>query len=334
MRNLFLIDGASGTGKSDLLLYVESYSTKVAIVRKATTREKREYEKQDCFLDLDFVDKNEFDKKCFDYSYTYSRERYGFNKIDIEHAFSRATNVFVIVRNHDVIRQLSSDFKFINVVSVYIYTDPVTVRDRLERQNMSEKQIQFRLDRFSVAFEDYLRHSSAYNEVLINNSSPKDYHQVIDAMIEKYSARPDIQDNLVFVLMSFNAGLKDFSDAIKRAVTDHDPNLECINLDDLTGSFKISQEAKKHITRCRLAIVDLTENKPNVYYELGFAHASGKEVIITAHENSPLMFYPAEYKTVRYSGVVDLYDKLRRELEGQLPKRGQRTKKPSRKTHK
>ena len=324
MKNLFLIDGASGTGKSDLLSYVDSYSTKVAIVRKATTREMRDYEKDEHFLDLEFISEDDFDNRQFRYEYKYTGKRYGFQRTDIETAFKRTTNVFIIVRNQEIIKQIKEDFGFINVVSVYIHTDSTMVRTRLEQQKMSEDQIKFRLARLNLAYEDYVRHSSIYQEVLINNSSQVDYHAMIDSMLEKYRERPDVKDNLVFILMSFNRqnpNLEDYAEAMKRAVTDHDPSFHCVNLDDLTGSFKISHEAKRHILQCRLAIVDLTENKPNVFYELGFAHASGKEVIITAHEDNPILFYPSEYKIVRYVSASDLYKKLRKELEGQLSTR-------------
>lgn len=322
MKNLFVVDGASGTGKSDLLQYVIQTSGKVSVVQKITTREMREYEKQNWFLDLEFVSANEFDNLQFDYWYPYSYEKYGFNKSDIYDAFTKAPNVFIIVRDHEVIEDIIRDFHFINVIPVYVYTDPITVLNRLKKQPMTEAQIQFRISRLNLAYEDYIQRSTIYREVLINNSNITDYHRLIKAMIDKYRHCPDIDDELVFILMSFNPSnpsLEDYASAIKRAVIKHYPKMRCINLDDLKGSFKISQEAKRHISECRLAIVDLTENKPNVFYELGFAHASQKNVIITSHVSTEMLFYPSEYKVVRYESGADLYRKLLKELDGQIP---------------
>ncbi len=75
--------------------------------------------------------------------------------------------------------------------------------------------------------------------------------------------------------MSFNPAnppLKDYYKAMQRAVKRYDSSFECKSLHDITGSFKISDKAMENIRKCRLAIIDLNENKPNVYYELGYVH--------------------------------------------------------------
>jgi len=46
MKNLYLIDGASGTGKSDLVHYVTDFKNDVKLVQKYTTRAERDYEKK------------------------------------------------------------------------------------------------------------------------------------------------------------------------------------------------------------------------------------------------------------------------------------------------
>jgi len=321
MKNLFLIDGASGTGKSDLIKYLMDFSTNVSFVRKYTTREKRNYEKINSFLDLIFITDFEFIRNQFKYQYSYSGCKYGFHKSDIYEQLLKYDNVFVIVRNPQVTRQLMSDFHYINVVPVFVYTDKDEIIKRLQNQDMSEDQIKFRLDRLQLAYEDYLKNSQMYMHVLINKSSKKDYRHLIDEMLKKYSVSPIIDEKLIFILMSFNPNnsqLEDYSNAMKRAVADVDLSLKCNNLEDITGSFKISDEAKKKISLCRLAIVDLTENKPNVFYELGYAHAINKEVIITAHEDTDILFYPGEYKVVRYKNSTDLFNKLKYELKGVL----------------
>lgn len=45
MKNLFLIDGASGTGKSDPIRYVLDFKSNATVVPKYSTREERDYEK-------------------------------------------------------------------------------------------------------------------------------------------------------------------------------------------------------------------------------------------------------------------------------------------------
>jgi guanylate kinase len=322
MKNLFVIDGASGTGKSDLLQYVDNFKTKVSIVRKYTTRSQRDYEKEKSWkLDLDFISQEDFDQQKFDYQYKYGKQMYGFHRVSLDTCLKQHSNVFVIVRNTDVIKQLIEDYNFINVVPVYIYTDQEKIQQRLIAQNVTEEQLKFRLDRIREAFEDYLLHPQIYREVLINNSNIAEYHRLIDILLEKHKGSPEIDEKLVFVLMSFNPenhNLVDYYNAMKRAVIKYDPSMKCINLDEVPGSFKISDTAKKKVRNCRLVIVDLTENKPNVFYELGYVHGIAKDFIITAHKTTPEVFYSSEYKTIYYDNATELENILLKQIRGIL----------------
>lgn len=134
MKNLFLIDGVSGTGKSDFVQFVGKFQRDVELVPKFTTRPQRDYERSLVRpLDLNFVSFEEFESRAFDYQYVYNRERYGFSQSDLEACLSRSNNVFVVVRNGDLIKRLKQDYDFINVVPVFVYTDEEKVR-RSERQ--------------------------------------------------------------------------------------------------------------------------------------------------------------------------------------------------------
>lgn len=92
MKNLFLVDGASGTGKSDLLNYVVDYK-QVNVVMKYTTRPQRLYEKEKGWLlDLNFVSLEEFERLKPDYVYKYRRDYwYGFYRADSKNALHGVT---------------------------------------------------------------------------------------------------------------------------------------------------------------------------------------------------------------------------------------------------
>ncbi|MCK9209576.1 MAG: hypothetical protein M0P61_01935 [Ignavibacteriaceae bacterium] len=299
MKNLFLIDGASGTGKSDLLKHIVNTRKDASILRKYSTRKIREYEKRDDIkLDLDFVSKDKFEKANLDYVYTYYGNQYGFSKNELKKMLIEKSNVFVIVRNADTIKQLINDYYYINVVPIFVYTDQEKLKIRLINQDYSETDIAERLKKTGLAYEDYLRHPDIYDEILINNSTKEDYHRLIDLIIDRYKKLPEIDDKLIFVLMSFNPNnpeLKKVFLAIQKSVEIYDKSYKCYNLESLKGkSYKISDTAKEHISKCRLAIIDLTENKPNVFYELGYASGISKDFIINAHKDTQLLFYPRE----------------------------------------
>ncbi len=264
MKNLFLIDGASRTGKTDFLRYISEYEIDSRTVAKLTTRDRREYETDEGPpLDLKWVTEEEFDRESPEYQYKYSGRRYGFTKTQMEEALRSSDNVFAIVRNAKVIRQIMTDFEFINVVPVYIYTDQELAVKRLNNEDVPVEQILFRVNRLTKAFDDYLKHPNLYREILINNSTYTDYGRLIDGLIEKYSQAPDVEDDLVFVLMSFTDDtpvLADYYAAIKRSIETATPHLRCKRLDEESGSYAISSTAKRKIQESRLAIVDLTGN--------------------------------------------------------------------------
>jgi len=271
---------------------------------------------------LEIQSHGEFKQHDLDYTYSYGGERYGFYNKDLIEALHNYSNVFLIVRSAEIIRQIQQDFNYINVVPIYVYTDLNKVKTRLRKQHFTLKQIEFRLSRHKLAFEDYLRHPALYKEVLINNSSVQDYHRLIDLIIDKYSSMPNINERLIFLLLSFDSNnplLQDVSNTIKRSVNDYSPKFTCLNLDDVKkGSYEISAEAKSQIKKCRLAIIDLTGNRPNVYYELGFVHGISKECILTCHKDTKPHFYPAGHRILFYKNVTELEKLIAQELKGVL----------------
>jgi len=49
-------------------------------------------------------------------------------------------------------------------------------------------------------------------------------------------------------------------------------------------------ELLQKLSQCAFCIVDLTEEKANVYYELGYAEAAKRPVIVTAKKGTSLPF--------------------------------------------
>jgi guanylate kinase len=327
MKNLFLIDGASGTGKSDFVQYVVDYWDNNSLVKKYSTRGKRKYEDDPEYkLDLIIVNDDEFSILKLDYTYKYSGKKYGFSRFDLISALKNNENVFIVVRNSDLIKKLMREFSFINVIPIFLYSDREKISNRLKKMITEGKMTPYdmadRLKRLDIAFRDYLNHPDIYKEVIINDSSVSDFHRLINTKLEKYAENPDIDENLIFLLMSFNPDnplLEDHANAIKRTVTNFNADLKCINLDDVKeGAFEIAKKAKEHISRCRIAIVDLTENKPNVYYELGYVHGIAKNCILTAHKGTTPHFYPAGHKILFYKNTAELERMLSGELKGML----------------
>lgn len=127
---------------------------------------------------------------------------------------------------------------------------------------------------------------------------------------------PDIDS--VFVAMPFSGASEDTYEAIVRAVTRIKKGVRPYRVDTKAGSFPVVAEIERAIDSSWLVVCDLTEEKPNVYYELGYAIARGKRVICVAKEATYLHFDVAGRKVVMFRSYTHLEKALRQELLGIL----------------
>lgn len=118
----------------------------------------------------------------------------------------------------------------------------------------------------------------------------------------------DFEHGLVFVAMSFSG--KEMDDAYS-AIKDEclKLNLRPVQVDENVGSGFIIQEIKNLIEKAEFIIFDLTKERPNVYYELGYAHGVGNEahdVLLLAKEDTKLHFDIAPLRTHFYRSTEHL----------------------------
>ncbi|HWS94604.1 MAG TPA: hypothetical protein VN306_19580 [Mycobacterium sp.] len=119
----------------------------------------------------------------------------------------------------------------------------------------------------------------------------------------------------VFVIMSFaeKGYLKDAYKTFCRVCMDF--NLHAFKIDDhFDAHQRIIPNIIEAIRRCAFIIADLSEPRPNVYYELGYAQALGKNVITTACQGTELPFDIFDVPTQYW----DCQDTLECKLEAAL----------------
>jgi hypothetical protein len=78
-----------------------------------------------------------------------------------------------------------------------------------------------------------------------------------------------------------------------------------LRADDIYGVRGIMQDVWVHINRARLIVADLTTRNPNVFYEVGLAHALGKDVILTTQTMDDVPFDLRAVRCVVYSLELD-----------------------------
>lgn len=121
-----------------------------------------------------------------------------------------------------------------------------------------------------------------------------------------------------FVMMPFAGEFKDvYSMAIKPAAEKN--GLQCFRIDELKGVFNITRAIMESIFSADIIIVDLTNFKPNVFYELGIAHALAKKVIMIAQQGERLPFDVANYRIIFYentrNGIIKFIEVLSKTIK-------------------
>lgn len=92
--------------------------------------------------------------------------------------------------------------------------------------------------------------------------------------------------------------------------------------DELSNTQTITDTIISAINRARFVIADLTEARQNCYYEVGYAHAMAKPVIILAKTGTPRHFDLAAHSWTHWDTYEDLKHKMDKRIEGVLTELG------------
>lgn len=118
----------------------------------------------------------------------------------------------------------------------------------------------------------------------------------------------------VFVIMKFGDDDLDsaYEGVMKPVIEEF--GLRAIRIDEIQDSGKITDQILEYIASSKYVLADLTGERPNCYYECGFAHALGKELIFTVKASQNVHFDLAGYRFINWNTEADLRRKLRQRL--------------------
>ena len=120
--------------------------------------------------------------------------------------------------------------------------------------------------------------------------------------------RGDFERGLVFIVMAFTG--QEMTDVLS-AIKDECQKLRLSprRVDESTGSAIVLREITELIEQSEFIVCDLTHERPNVYYELGYAHGVGNEaedILLIAKEGTKLHFDVAPLRVHYYRSTEHL----------------------------
>ncbi|MEQ9091565.1 MAG: hypothetical protein RIE52_10780 [Balneola sp.] len=129
--------------------------------------------------------------------------------------------------------------------------------------------------------------------------------------------------NTAFIIMQINPDnpeLEDILLGIKEVCRKF--GIEAVRADEIQHEDKITDIILDRIKKSEFIIADLTAERPNVYYEVGFAHSEGKRPILLRKKGTKLHFDLSIHNVPEYKNIHELKRILNKKFEsitGSLP---------------
>jgi hypothetical protein len=156
----------------------------------------------------------------------------------------------------------------------------------------------------------------------IANMSAKDGFMYLKSIKQK--SRPANDFTRAFIVMSMTDGNKELDDIRDSLVTGVQlaaqnlgmPEIQVERADDRQGStYRIDEAIFSSLESCGLILCDLTEEKPNCYFELAWAMAHQRQIVVTAKKGTKIHFDVSRFNIRFWDSQRELRELVRKDAE-------------------
>jgi hypothetical protein len=158
---------------------------------------------------------------------------------------------------------------------------------------IAELGLELDLGRFELSRTHWAIKDVDLFQVLLRNGSVRGPSPTVFQLSED-----PVDNNLVSVMMPFNAGFNEVYDALAGAV--QELGKRCQRADNIWTHDEVIQDVVSLIHTSSIVVCDLTGRNANVFYKTGIAHTLGKNVILITQSEDDVPFDIGHLRYIRY----------------------------------
>ncbi len=309
---LYLLYGLSGPLKKDFLNKLRECYGENKIISKYTNREKRDYDNSE----LKFP--SVFNKQDYLYTYQYEETIFGINEDDLINSTNNDECYFLICNDIKTLEQIKrySD-GMVYVIYVKFKHEEASIKSYEDNEKFRKRK-----EKIRILFNKYCKNQTLFDAIYISKNHDDvgiNMNYYITMITKKAPKVANVKKGFIFVIMPMiqknkrkKEKLLNIYNTIK--ATSSELGYQAERVDDIGGMETIDSKIREYIVKAEIIIADLSYERPNCYYELGYAMAIGKDIIIMSKRRTKIHFDVDHYDNFNYTNIQELSDNLTRKL--------------------
>ncbi|GJQ61054.1 MAG: hypothetical protein SCALA702_01070 [Melioribacteraceae bacterium] len=340
---IVLIFGASGSGKSTLVMELKNISDRVSINQKATTRPLRKYD-SDEIISVKNIDKNKYP-----FIYCQYGNEYGINQSEIDDAIQSGKDHFIICNDIDIIKTLFKKYgNRVKTLFILFNAPKEHIVAVQKSRGIDDDNIRLRLEKIDILSQIFIRNNELFDGVVLNKLDAPIGDMVfqVERILKRNYSNKEYEisfidksnmSEMLEILNIINDNLKNISGypskivhqgfvLILSGILNNEPSSNVTNIsikkacqkcglkgsliNELGISEQINEKILGSIRMAQFIIVDLTHRSPNIFYEIGYAHALKKPTVLIAREGTKQHLNIQGYPVIFFNSSARLEKEL------------------------